>query len=312
MRAAWLLLSLAACATTQPATAPAPLLAEPAPVAAPVVARWSATPPPPSGAPVPRHFPEVTTFKLRSGLTVVAVPHPRPLVRLRLVFPSGSSSDSAERAGATWFSLALLGSMHDVTKSDGTPDFDEEPLRKQVFEMGASFRYDVTPDASWVGIEGYAKDTRRYLEILSEAVRHPRHGEGPFLGLLDGARDAVDEEQLSDTSVLERHVMRLAFGDEGAGTAQGTGESLSRLGLEEIIDRQKQLVQPKGATLLVVGNVEAQSAGRRRGHAGQLDAGGRWGACDVGEGHALGAPHGDVPAASGRSHHDGLRGAAAG
>lgn len=257
MRRAWLLLSLAACATTPPSPPPQVQQSETPPVAAPVISRWSPTPPPASGAPVPRHFPEVTTFKLRSGLTVVAVAHPRPLVRMRLIFPSGSSSDSSARAGSTWFSLALLGSMHDVTKSDGTPDFDEQPLRKQVFELGASFRYDVTPDASWVGIEGYAKDTRRYLEILSEAVRHPRHGEGPFLGLLDGARDAVDEEQLSDTSVLERHVMRLAFGDESAGTAQGTGESLSRLGLEEIIDRQKQLVQPRGATLLIVGNVEA-------------------------------------------------------
>ncbi|MDX2011343.1 MAG: insulinase family protein [Myxococcaceae bacterium] len=250
MRRLSVALLAAACATT-----PAPRTDAPA---APV-ARWAPTPPPPPAATrPPRQFPEVTSWTLKNGLTVVVVEHhERPLVRLRLVFPSGSSSDSAAVAGATGFALALLGMSRDVTNSAGEIDYSEKALRRELIEKGAVFRSDVDLDGSWVGIDGMSKDARSLLEALAEAVKKPRQGESSFSGLLQAASDMVDERQLTDPDVLERAVVQRAFGDGEAGSPYGTAESLSRIGLDEVIKRQSELVHPSGATLMVFGDVRS-------------------------------------------------------
>jgi zinc protease len=241
-------LLLASCAT-----GPAP-----APQARVSVERWSPTPPPPPAARVERRLPDVTSWSLKNGLTVVVVEHhDRPIVRTRLVFPSGSSSDPAPQAGATGFALSMLGMSRDVTSSSGEIDYSEKPLRRELLEKGAVFRSDVDLDGSWIGIDGMAKDVRSLLETLADAVKRPRQGESSFSGLLQGASDMVDERQLTDPEVIERAVVQRAFGDEEAGSPWGTAESLSRIGLDEVIKRQEELVHPSGATLMVLGDVRA-------------------------------------------------------
>jgi zinc protease len=249
MRALWsLTLVSLACATT-PAPPPKP---------APVISRWEPAPPPEPSSPVDRRMPEVTTWTLKNGLSIVVVEHhQRPLVRLRLVFPSGTSSDDAARSGATGFALAMLGMSRDVTLPSGEFDYAEKPLRRELIEKAAVFRSDVDLDGAWVGIDGLAKDVRPLLETLADAVKRPRQGESSFSGLLQSASDVIDERQLTDPDVLERAVLQLAFGDEEAGASFGTAESLSRLGLDEVIQRQTALVHPKGATLMLIGDVRA-------------------------------------------------------
>ncbi len=226
----------------------------------PIVMRWQPQPPPPPLPPVPRVLPTVSTFRLGNGLSVrVVEQHERRAVRLRLIFPSGASNEPEAEAGSTAFALALLLETHGGTLTDGSPRLNETSVRRAVAELGGRARYDVSEDASWVGVDGFAVDVKAYLAQLLDAVRGRRHDEDAFVGLLDGARDAVDDLQLSDSEVLVRYVTRGAFGDPSAGAIAGTGESLSRIGIEEVMARQAALVQPAGATLLVVGDVTASS-----------------------------------------------------
>lgn len=251
---ALLLVLLSSCATTT--TSPAPVT-RPTP---PPRESWTPTNPPASLPRVERRAAQATRWKLKNGLSVIVVEqHDRPVVSLRVVFPSGSSSDDAARAGATWFSLALLGMSHDVTSPSGEVDFTEKALRKELVERGATFRSGVDLDGSFVGIDGPARDTRPLLERLADAVKRPRQSETSFGALLLSAADDIDDRQLTDPEVMSRAVLQLAFGDEEAGAPRGTAESLSRIGLEEIIKRQASLVHPRGATLLIVGDVDPTS-----------------------------------------------------
>ncbi|MBL8923318.1 MAG: insulinase family protein [Myxococcaceae bacterium] len=218
---------------------------------------WTPTEPPPPLAPIERRVPQVSTWKLKNGITVVVVEHhQRPVVRLRLVFPSGSSSDDPARAGATWFALSLLGMGRELMLPTGEVDHTEKTLRRTLLERGAAFRAGVDLDGAFVGIDGPARDSRALLELLADAVRNPRQGEQSFGVLLEEAADSLDERQISDPEVLSRAVLQLAFGDEEAGAPRGTAESISRLGWEEVVRRQAALVHPRGATLLVTGDVD--------------------------------------------------------
>lgn len=252
MRALVLLAALAtACATPTPTATPATAKVKPPAVA------WTPTGPPPALAPFERRFPPVSSWRLKNGITVAVVEHhQRPVVRLRLVFPSGSSSDDPSRAGATWFALSLLGMGREAQLPSGEVDYTEKTLRRTLLERGAAFRAGVDLDGAFVGIDGPARDTRALLELLSDAVRRPRQGEQSFGVLLEEAADAIDERQISDPEILSRAVLQLAFGDEEAGAPHGTAESLSRIGWDEVVRRQAALVHPRGATLLITGDVD--------------------------------------------------------
>jgi zinc protease len=255
-----LLCLLMACATAKnsvptQAAAPAP------PTQA--MALLSRTPPPAATTPAQWVEPAPRERTLRNGLRVMVVEHRgHPLVSLRLLLPQGHASERADRLGVTWMALSLLEDRLEARNPDGELLVsDEKSVRRKVAEAGGSLGFGVGADASWLGIDGYAVDTRRYLETLHATVKARRHGTDGFAGRRDALLDALEDQQLSDDATLAEEVGRLAFG-AGHPYAQrqlGTVRSLSLLGMEDVVARQNELLRPMGATLLVVGDVDAEA-----------------------------------------------------
>ncbi|MGA9523294.1 MAG: insulinase family protein [Myxococcaceae bacterium] len=244
------LLVLAACATPQTRAPVTPTPPAPAPV-------WSRSAPP---QPAPRAAlapPPTRELTLPSGLRIVVVEHHRrPLVSIRLFFRDGAAAEREARAGVTAIAVALLGDTFD----DEDKSFsEEESARRQVAEAGASFRADVTADHSWIGIDGHARETARYLRMLDRIVTLPRCSGEVFTYRVDGALAALEDAKLSPEATFADYVARRAF---GAGTAYarsvlGTPKSLDALEYEEVQQRQRELLQPSGSTLLIAGDVKA-------------------------------------------------------
>ena len=222
---------------------------------------WQRTPPPAALAAVPRSRPEVFTRTLKNGLKVVVVEdHRARLVQTRLFFPSGSAGDPEDQEGATWFALALLGDTFDQKDEEGQPVREtERSARYMAMMSGASLRFEVTADSSWIGLDGFSVDINLLLKRLATVVSDRRHGADAFEGRAQGVADTLNELELTDGTVLEQYLGQLAFGAEHpyARPVYGTPSSISRLGLEEVTRRQNRLLTPVGATLLVAGGVRS-------------------------------------------------------
>ncbi len=228
-------------------------------VAAPPVT-WVPAPVPGPLEPLPRTRPEAATRTLRNGLKVVVVEdHRARLVRTRLFFSNGSATETDERAGATYFALALLGDRFDAHDADGRPVvMQEKSARYLSMARGWRLRFDVAPDVAWLGIDAHARDTDAVLRELDALGTKRRHGDESFQDRSQAAVDALNEMELTDGTVLGQYLAQLAFGADHpyARSIYGTAASLSRLGLEEIVERQAELLTPVGTTLLVAGDVQ--------------------------------------------------------
>ncbi len=243
------LLVLAACATPP---APAPVVVEAAPAPA-----WTRSAPPPPAPQASVSAPPVRELTLPGGLRVVVVEHHRrPLVSVRLFFKDGAAADPAVSAGATAIAVALLGDTFDDKEK---PVYEEKSARRQVAEAGARFHFDVTADHAWIGIDGYARETVRYLRMLDRIVRVPRCSERIFMYRVDGALAALEDARLSPEATFADYVSRRAFGaiPAYARSVLGTPRSLETLAYEDVQQRQRELLQPGGSTLLIVGDVKA-------------------------------------------------------
>ncbi len=252
---------LASCATAPPAAAPPTGLRAPAPAVAAAPPAFERSPPP---GPAPRpavRAPKASSRTLASGLRVVVVEHPqRPLVMVQLVLPGGAAQDSAPEAGRTWLAVHLASDYYEKSAA-GADLLEEKSLRRQISELGASSAFFVTDDASILGISGYAVDTRKYLRALGDAVQNPRHGTESFHARRDGLLDTIDDLEAADPEALEHFLMQAAFGKGHPYSRPlfGTRASLEKLVVEDVVARQQNLFTPRGATLLVVGDVRGEA-----------------------------------------------------
>lgn len=227
----------------------------------PAAAReWVRTPPPPpESIAAPSRPPLVREWTLRNGLRVVVVEqHRQPIVSVRLIFNAGAVQDPSRDIGATYFAVSLLGAYYEVN-ARGDRVIEADSFARRVFNKGGEFRSSVTADASFVGIDGYAEDAALYLNLLSKAVRKPRCGPRSFVLRRDAMINALEEVELSDELVFQVFVDRLAFGagHPYARPTFGTIDSLKRLPLDSVKNRQQRLLTPRGSTLLIVGDVRA-------------------------------------------------------
>jgi zinc protease len=189
---------------------------------------------------------------------VVVEHHARPVVMLRLILPRGSVTDPPRLEGVTWLAVHLATDFHERTDR-GESLVEEKSLRREVAELGGALSAEVEPDYSVIRVSGYAQDASRYLALLGEAVVAPRHGEESYAQRRDVLLDVLDDLESSDPAALARVVDQAAFGvgHPYARSVIGTRRSLKPLGLEDVVAQQEGVLAPRGATLLVVGDVRA-------------------------------------------------------
>ena len=249
----WLALVMVAGCATAPRTVEVPGLSD-------AGLPWTRTAPPPSLPSVPFVEPPAHEVTLPNGLRVVVIErHERPIVATRLLLRAGAAVESDERAGITWLSLAALEDRVELkTSDDELLVSDEKSARRQLADLGGRMDFEVTHDGSWIGVEGYSVDTLRYLEALRDVMKARRHGAGGFGDRREALLDAIEDLELGDDETLSEHLARLAFGARHvyARRVIGTMASLDHLGIEDLVAHQNAVLQPRGATLLVVGDVD--------------------------------------------------------
>lgn len=252
-----LIVGVAGACTSGPPVAP-PQQAATTEVSAP--SRWvrPPVPGPLETAPAPL-VPSRRVVRLRNGLQVVVVErHGRPIVATRLVFGEGVATEAPKARGATFLAVALLGDRREEDQS-GKRLVGEELLRKEIRMGGGRYEADVDHDAASIGIDGFAADVGRYLERLGDAVKRPRCGPEMFAARRTAMIHALEDIELSDDSTLYRVLGRAAFGIRHpyARAIYGTQASLRMLGHEQVIWRQRALLDPRKTTLVVVGDVDS-------------------------------------------------------
>lgn len=202
------------------------------------------------GQPRPYAFPPFERRRLADGMALLTVDLPgRPLVNASLVFPTGASEESADRAGATVMAARAL--------SEGTERYDAVALTEAAERLGASLHADAGWDALSAGVEVPAARLEPALELLVEMMTRPTFPEAEVSRLRDERLNDIlqaraDPRRRADEGFIETIY---APGSPYRRPSGGLPETVERLDREALRAAYGRAFDPATATLIVGGDL---------------------------------------------------------
>jgi len=191
----------------------------------------------------------VTTWSLPNGMKVWHLQQSQlPLIALRLVFPSGSSSDPPGKAGLTGLSADLL--------DEGAGTLSALELGDAMQRLATEYNAHASIDGVSLSMNLLSDKLQPSMALLADITQRP-HLTGTELDRRRGlwvAQAISREANPNDARTIVTH--RVLFGDGYAGwPGVGTKTTLKRITLADVKKQYQAVFQPEGAIFTVVGDV---------------------------------------------------------
>ena len=210
--------------------------------------------PPEVGAPRSMRLPEPARFTLSNGLPVVLVErHELPVVSLQLLLMGGATSLTGEHAGLA----ALTADMID----EGTPTRTALEVATELERLGASFSSTAGVDASQVELVVLRHRLEQALDLMAEIVTAPTFPEAELERVRDERVTRVLQDLDEPRALANNAFATVLYGPDHPYGAPllGTRASLESLTRDDVVGFYRRHYHAGNATLLVAGDVEADS-----------------------------------------------------
>ncbi len=266
-----LMIMAAACGpknppTAQPAPPPDPPVADPTPIPTPDPEpprmTQTATPQelvfpdeafrkeqPKPAAVRPFRLPAMKPFTLKSGIKVYLVEqHTLPLVSMDLVFDGGNALDPAGKDGLASVCMTML--------TEGTEKLDKPAYSEALADVASNISAYAGEMESVVSLSSLTKHLPTTFSLFADTIRTPGFRQGDFTRLIKRRTEAVKQAKASPASVQGRVLPAVMYGTAHPFGKITTEESLAALTLDECKTFAKAQLQPQGARLFVVGDLD--------------------------------------------------------
>jgi zinc protease len=251
-----LLPCLALGCAAAPSAPPAPVKPVATPNAAPAAsaARNPLADAPPSGITPTASFPSISRRTLSNGLELAVVSRRSlPIVELRLLFQSGTSTDGAKPG------LAVMAG--ELTKAGGAGPWTSRALLERAESLGADLNVLTDRDSTRVSIGVTTSDVAPALDILSAVAMKPRFDPTEFEKLrareVEGASAAAKSSaSYAAAMVLYRELFDLPTAVHPYASYSALPEQLKKLTLADCKTWHRQHMTPKNAVLIASGDID--------------------------------------------------------
>jgi len=201
-------------------------------------------------------FPSIHKSLLPGGLQVWTARHTAvPLVSFMMLLRAGSASDPDGKEGLA----ALTADMLD----EGSGGRSAIEMHEAIARIGAQFDTDLGSDAALVAITSLARFSDRSLALLADIVARPSLTEADFTRVRQLRLHRLTQLKDVPSAVADRTFVRLLYRSHPYGhTPIGTERSVTLLTPDDMRRFHADLIRPRVATLIAVGDCEHEEVVR--------------------------------------------------
>jgi zinc protease len=217
---------------------------------------------PAGGPPPPFEAPRIGWRTLPNGLELAVMEHRElPLVRVNLVFRSGTRDDPAQLGGLA----DLAAAMH----LEGTASMDKFEFESELEKLGTDLSVSAEDDQIVFSLQCLTKHLDASLDLLAAAITQPAFPETEFLDQKERRANDVRREKDDPVTTQRKVTRRILFGDGHPYSRPRTGtvESLEAIAISDAKEFSQAHLVPANATLVAVGDVGADHLALRVEHA---------------------------------------------
>ena len=197
--------------------------------------------------PVP---PEIYTEDLDNGARLYGVESDElPLITYSIVFDGGALTDPEGKEGLSNILMDLL--------LEGTEDKTPEAFADAIGQLGANVYSGAGRETNWMYVTALARNFDPSVELMMEAVMEPRFDEAEFERLKAQAIQRVQGQLAQPGYAAGQAFRKVLYGADSpfARPTDGTVESLESITLQDVKDHHARYINPRVATIHVVGDV---------------------------------------------------------
>ena len=196
-------------------------------------------------------FPALQRATLSNGTTLIlAERHDIPVVQMDYQFAGGYSADPAGKPGIANFTAGLL--------DEGAGELDALGFASRREELGARISAGASLDSNGATLSALKKNLEPSVALFADMLRKPRFDQAEIDRVKSQWIAGIKQEKAQPNGMAMRVLPALMFGaDHPYGnplTGTGTEAAISSLTRDDLVGFQQRMMQPKGATLIVVGD----------------------------------------------------------
>jgi zinc protease len=189
---------------------------------------------------------------LANGMRIITMRHATvPKVTAILGFQSGLAVDPADKAGLAQFVVDLA--------QEGTTTRSSEQIKREVFGLGASLSGFAGQDASTFQMRGLNDTLPQMLAIMADVVRNPSFPQAELDLMKARSAQQLQAQAASPQYVNNKLFRQTLFGNHPYSRIGVTPETLPAIDRQSIVNFQQSYYRPNNATLIVVGDVAAET-----------------------------------------------------
>jgi zinc protease len=207
---------------------------------------------PAPGAPIAARFPNTHTATLSNGMKViVAERHDAPLIVVNLVLDEGSSSDPANLPG--------LAAVEASSLLDGTLSMDALALDDRRGALGLTIGARADEDFTQIFMSVLSTRLDPSLDLFADALLHPAFRDADVARRKSLEIAALRQIKNDPLNGALRLASFLTYGAEHPYGRLATEASFAKITSEALKQHHQQWVQPRNATMLIVGDTTLQT-----------------------------------------------------
>ena len=210
---------------------------------------------PPTPAPLtPAPFPPFNESVLPNGLRLLVVEsHKQPIVSLSLNFAAGSTTDPSGKEGLAEMVAGLL--------TKGAGNRGAEQVAEVIESAGGSLSASVSADFLSINSTVLTSSLPLAFELIGDAVLRPAFPEKELELLRTQTLSALQVSLTQPDAIADRAFRRAVYGGHPYGRSAGPA-SVRALTRADILSFQRAWLRPRGALLVVAGDVKAAEVRR--------------------------------------------------
>jgi zinc protease len=199
-------------------------------------------------------LPRVERRRLSNGLTVEFVRYDKlPIVNMHLLIKTGAAADPKDKAGLAEMTSALM--------DEGTKSRTSLQISDELANIGARLRIVSGWDATNVNLLATTRQLDRALDIFADVINNPSFPEAEFARQKRQRMIALQQQRENANAIANIVYSSILYGREHpyGHSAIGSQQSLAAISREDVQRFYETYYRPNNATLIVVGNVDANA-----------------------------------------------------